>query len=224
MSGIDTPLAVFDVCDTLFYSNTTHDFIAFAVAADRGVVSRLIHASFNRKASPLYYVVLLISRVLDTDIHLKMNLLFLRGYPKKELERTAARFMSEVLRNRHIDEVHALLNDHIKAGRTVVLCSASIEPVVRAVANALGIEHFFGSPLRYDHGIFNGALERSIRGNKAVELRAHGLNGKINFAVSDNTSDIELLREALDPLAVVHNGKHREFWESHAIRTLELER
>ena len=50
----DTSIVVFDICDTLYYSNTTFDFIHFALAELKKTTELIAFTLLTKKYSPVF--------------------------------------------------------------------------------------------------------------------------------------------------------------------------
>lgn len=217
-------IAVFDVCDTLYFSNTTHDFIRYVVEGKRISPSLILYKALNTKYLPFLYLLVAFSKVFHTDILKKINVSMLRGSSKKELYEMAGRFVSEFLSVREVPETHQILKEKLSNGTEVYLSSSSIEPVVQAVSEKLGCAGFFSTSLAYENDIFRGELVSDLTGAKLDALKEAGLQEAVILAVSDNISDADLLRSAEVGIAVLHGGKHKDFWTSQGLRLLNVKR
>lgn len=216
-------VAVFDVCDTLYYSNTTHDFIDFVARQKFSGAKRLSHRALNSRKSPLRYALILTSIATGRDLHKKFNVSLLKGIRRAELDELARQFIKEYLNTRKIKQTHAMLDELRLDGTRIVLCSSSIEPVVRQIAAELEIKDFVCTTLEFSGDVFTGRIAREIADRKNEALKNETLSGEIDWAVSDNKGDAGLLATALTRrIAVVHNQKNLEFWKQHQVEILDL--
>ncbi|MCC6453061.1 MAG: haloacid dehalogenase-like hydrolase [Acidobacteria bacterium] len=216
-------LAVFDVCDTLYYSNTTHDFIRFVIELPESErTKRALYSFLNSKALPIRYLLILISVATGWDAPKAINLRFLRGMTADRMEGLADRFVDQFLKERIIAETNDLLLKFRNEGLRIVLCSSSIEPVVTAVARATGITDQVSSTLIYEQEIFSGRIGEETVGKKLSFLRMAFPETEIEYAVSDNMSDADLLSAARRAIAVVHDPGKRSFWEERRFEIIDL--
>ena len=215
-------LAVFDVCDTLYYSNTTHDFVRYfsenLARRDRKVLFHLL----NHRLSPLRYGLIAVSVATGSDLFRKASIRLLRGVKESELATCAARFIAEVLDMRKIERTHHMISEYRKLGLEVVLCSSSIEPVVREVATYLGVSASVSTILETREGILTGRIIDDPTGRKLAVLRERYGNTRIAYAVSDNVSDLELLLAADHGIAISHNTRKSRFWKDRKIELIDL--
>jgi len=216
-------LAVFDVCDTLYYSNTTHDFIRFVIELPESErIKRALFSFLNSKSLPIRYLLILISVATGWDAPKAINLRFLRGMTADQMEVLADRFVNQFLKERKIAETNDLLLKFRNEGLRIVLCSSSIEPVVTAVARAAGITDQISSTLLYEQEMFSGRIGEETVGKKLGFLRRAFPETEIEYAVSDNKSDADLLSAAHRAIAVVHDPGKRSFWEKRRIEIIDL--
>lgn len=216
-------LAVFDVCETLFYSNTTHDFIAFVVfQTENSSFSRVVFLLIFGKFSPLRYALIVSSIITGWDFARSIALRFLRGLSSDEMDNLADRFVTSFLVNAEITETQNLLNELRATSSLVVLCSSSIEPVVDAIGRNLGNIDVIGSKLEFEGGVFSGRILDDTTGKKIDFLRRSYPDAEIEWAVSDNVSDKDLLLAAEHPVAVVHNSKKLAFWKQFEVEIVDL--
>lgn len=214
--------AVFDVCDTMYYSNTTHDFVRFVFNEKPFSFRKFIYKLFNSKLFPLRYLFIIIGIISGWDLLKKINVYLLKGMSFTQLSILAVRFVSEFLYDKQISQIHYLIDKYRKDGLRVVLCSSSIEPVIRAVAESLGIKYFVCTTLQFEGEIFTGKILEEITSKKLEILEKRELLGKIEYAVSDNLTDLELLSAAKQGIAVVHNKKKWKAWEKYHFEIIKL--
>jgi len=215
-------ISAFDVCDTLYYSNTTHDFIEFVLSREPGSLKKLVYRMLNSRVLPFRYAFILINVKLKWDLLREFNISMLKGKSRAQLSDLARRFVDEILNSKRVAETQALLRQHVDSGLMVVLCSSSIEPVVSAISEELGIENYLSTDLQYKDELFTGKILNDITYCKAEILHRRYAPNQLAFAVSDNTSDLQLLSEADDAVAVVHSVRKEEFWRRHNFKIIRL--
>lgn len=197
-----------DICDTLFRSNTTFDFIKYVVRSHVG--KRFAFAMITARYSPLFWILALTSRLTKKDIHRRWALLLLRKHSKSELEAAAAQFYDEYLSKRKNPIVWSVL---AQEAAKVILVSSTLEPVAEVIArnNNFG---FRASTLSYEptSGLFSGSLRGDLTGKKhqlVQELVAKGSYG----VITDNFSDRELLKGATKRMVVINRPSHYARWK-----------
>lgn len=208
---------VFDVCDTLFYSNTTFDFLHFVMAQRGSSGQRATLKALTARWSPLFIGLAVWQKLAGGDPIKTVALRLLAGIPKTELYALGQRFVAEFLPGRRIARTHELLTG-LAGGRTrVLLLSASLDPVIAALAAELGQVEFVSSQLEYDAtNHCTGRLRQELTGQKQHALRQ--LLGEaaapIRLAVAtDNFTDRELVTQAAVRYVVVHSAAAKQFWQ-----------
>lgn len=216
-------LAVFDVCDTLYYSNTTHDFIRYYVGHRGTAGKKALFAFTNHRFSPLRYMLIAVGVFTGWDVLKKLNVAMLSGASEREVDETAAAFVAEFLQGRKIKQTHDLIRACRETGQTVVLCSSSIEPVVAAVARELGVDAFVSTTLKRSGARHTGRIKEETSGKKVAAIASLLGGGAVELAVSDNVSDLDLLLSAQRAIAVSHNARKRTFWKDRNMELIDLD-
>jgi phosphoserine phosphatase len=207
-------LFVFDICDTLFYSNTTFDFIRFVLETRKMSGQLYWFNHYTKKSSPVFLGLAVLQKITKTDWPKKLCLKLLQGISRSELFLLGEQFEKQFLPGKIITQTHQML-EKLKAERKkVVLISASLDPVVAAIAKALNVD-FRCSELDYDkNGNFTGNLKFEMTGRKLKALQVMLSHQTANFAVAtDNFSDFGLVEAACQRYVVVYNEKALNFWQ-----------
>lgn len=208
---------VFDVCDTLFYSNTTFDFLRFVLAQRGSTGKQAVLKLVSAKWSPLFVGLVAWQKATGGDPVKAVALQLLAGIPRAELYELGRRFVAEFLPARRIARTHELLAGLAQTQTRVVLLSASLDPVIAALAAALGSIEFVSSRLEYDaQGICTGRLQQELTGQKQAALQTLLTNKgePLRLAVAtDNFTDHGLVSQAAIRYVVVHNAAAKQFWQ-----------
>ncbi len=103
---------------------------------------------------------------------------------------------------RRIDVIDELA-DHRRAGRTIILCSGTYQPVLDAFARRLEADAL-GSALESSDGALTGRLadEPNTGPRKAARLRSALGSRRLVAAYGDSLADAEMLAAAAEPVAV----------------------
>ncbi len=214
-------VAVFDVCDTLYYSNTTHDFIRYLARNRPGLIRNSRFQLLNHRFSPARFALIGMSVATGSDYFKRANVALLKGAPVSEVQELATRFVGEFLATRKVERTQELVQEYAANGFDVMLCSTSIEPVVDAVAADLGIRDIVATTLEVVDDKYTGRILVDPTGRKLAALRDLS-DAEIECAVSDNLSDLELLSAAKRGIAVVHSARKRDFWMGRNLELIEL--
>lgn len=208
---------VFDVCDTLFYSNTTFDFLHFVVQQQGATGKQAVLKALTTRWSPLFISLAMWQKVAGGDPIKAVALRLLTGTPKAELYALGRRFVAEFLPTRRIARSHELLAGLAASSTRVLLLSASLDPVIAALAEALGPVEFVSSQLEYDvQERATGRLQRELTGQKqhALQQLLANQTEPVRLAVAtDNFTDLELVTQAQVRYVVVHSAAAKQFWQ-----------
>lgn len=200
-----------DVCDTLYRSNTTFDFVRYVVK-QKGLFSRLLIWLISSKASPLLYALILWNKLTGKDWPRQMALQFLRGMSHDDLDREATRFYYEFL----VAKANSQVFQHIqKPGTTTILLSSSINPVIKAIAKANNLA-YYSSEIAMKDGKATGSFELDMTGQKHLVAKRLVVERALTDVgvITDNRSDWELVQLASERWIVITNERQKEFWKS----------
>lgn len=205
---------VVDVCGTLVRDDTTLGLLRHHFARTGNRRGRLLALKLSTaKWSPARFFVAVLEKA--TGRHLLKHFLvgMLAGDREEALALSAREYAQELIKNRRVASVWTrLVPDQV--GDRIVLASASLEPVVKALAELLGAR-YVSSTLEHRNGVLTGRYQDDLTGRKAEAIErkyGKGLLAKPFFAISDNLSDRDLLEKACCACVVLHRESHRERW------------
>lgn len=180
---------VADICGTLVYENTTRGFLAWL--AKRGHRSFEIELALSKPVS-------WVSTKTGFDIGRRWLVWALRGTDQMWLRTEARSYASDALARRSRRSVVDVVRRHVVAGRSVVLASATLEPVAEAFQQALGASASVGSALAYDDcGRCQGTLQRDTTGRKWELLQPLLPSSSFQLSVyTDNHDDLDVMVHA----------------------------
>jgi HAD superfamily hydrolase (TIGR01490 family) len=131
-----------------------------------------------------------------------------RGWDKDQIEQIVEETVDEVVAPLAYAEALALIDEHHRAGRRVIVISSSPVEIVRPLGTYLGIEEIIGTVPEVDeHGRYTGGLEFYAYGEgKAEAMRRlaaeEGLSLEDSYAYSDSITDLPMLEAVGHPVAV----------------------
>jgi HAD superfamily hydrolase (TIGR01490 family) len=194
-------IAVFDLDGTLVVGQTQVLLVKFLRKA--GVVSRTFVAG-----TALWFVAYKLKLVRVTQASREKGAGILRGLTVEEAEALMSRFADEVMVPRLHPAAAAALAEHRAEGDLVVVVSAALDPVVKALCERLDVSQYAGASCevvdrRYT-GRLNGAIPyREEKARLAAEFIArHGADPADCWAYADHDTDLDLLRSVGHPVAV----------------------
>jgi HAD superfamily hydrolase (TIGR01490 family) len=132
----------------------------------------------------------------------------LRGLTESEVEQAMARFADEELVPRLHPGVIEALERHKANGEHVVILSAALEPVVRALSRRIGVEDCVGTECEMSGGRYTGRIDGPVpHANEKTRIAASFMarldcSAMDCWAYGDHESDLSLLRWVGHPVAV----------------------
>lgn len=216
MLTAETPPAtlVVDVCGTLVRDDTTLGLLRYHFSRSqnqpwRGHVLRLLSA----RMSPARWAFVVLEKI--TGRHWLKHLLvrLLAGDSASELDASGVAYAKELLNHRRVAPVWRLVDQAVSPDQ-VILASASLEPVVKALAEVIRAR-YVASTLEVRAGVLTGRYIEDLTGCKEEAItQKFGANViKQPFvAISDNLSDRPLLAKACHAFVVLHRESHRVRW------------
>jgi len=138
----------------------------------------------------------------------KKNKAYLTGFEAAEVERLAADFVAVDLMRVLYEPALKRLKEHMRRGDLVLLMSGTLQPIARALGDALGVEHVLATLCSESRGRLRAwPPERHPFGSAKVAFarefaQQHGLDLGTAIAYSDSRDDIELLEAVGSPVIV----------------------
>ena len=212
---------LFDVCGTLFCDDTTLGFLNYLCREKLG--HRIFLGCISHRGSPLRWGLALLERVTGRAWIRDLALLILKGWSRADLEARAHSYVEYLLAERRQPQPFQLFEQALSSAQ-VLLVSASLEPVVEALARRFGIG-FVASELAWDGLLCRGHLERDISGQKAAAIVAKFGPDYIGLGchcVTDNFSDRSLLQQCQGRTVILCRPGHRAFWSGLETEFIEV--
>lgn len=216
---------VVDVCGTLVRDDTTMGLIAYHLLKQPNKwVHRLIFAFTTARLSPFRIGFVLLERVTGRHLLKHFVVRLLAGDTLESLNISASSYASEALLNRRVMSVGDILNEYQSRNTRVLLASASLEPIVKSLADIIGAD-FVASRLEVVNGILTGRYLIDLTGCKDAEIerkyRGCLVDGEFTM-ISDNITDQELMQRARVAFVVLHKKSHSARWSGTKATFLEF--
>lgn len=212
---------LFDVCGTLFRDDTTLGFTSFV--ARKSLLRRAWLWAVSSRTSPLRWTLALGERATGRPWIRDLAILALGGYSRAKIDHLAKDYIGFLLAKRVETKPFALFQRAL-AESQVILASASLEPVVRALGENFSIP-YVASELDWTFDRCDGRLKKDLSGQKdKAILRKFGPAsiGEGCHCVSDNFSDRSLLEKCEKRTIVLRRASHRDFWKNLPAEYIEV--
>lgn len=205
---------VVDVCGTLVQDDTTLGLLRCHFdRCEEGWFRAVVLGMLTARGSPLRWAFVVLEKA--TGRHWLKHLLvrLLAGDQASALDESGRAYVQVLLTRRRVQPVWDRLS---QVGRPdhIILASASLEPVVRALAEVMGAR-YVSSTLEVRNGVLTGRYVEDLTGQKeSAIVRKYGEDALASpfAAFSDNLSDRPLLAKAGYACVVLHRESHRARW------------
>ncbi len=153
-----------------------------------------------------------------------------KGWDRIEISRLVEETVDAVVAPLVYAEALAIIDEHHRAGRRVVVISSSPVEVVEPLGTYLGIDEVIGTRSELDEaGKYTGRLEFYAYGaGKADAIRElaerEGLSLADSYAYSDSITDLPMLEAVGHPVAVNPDKELREIAEARDWQVVEFVR
>lgn len=181
--------AIFDVCGTLFDSNTTYDFCLHKFKCEKEYL-KLIFFTFLK----IKILSFLIFKIIRCDLR-ALIIKQLKGVSRDTLEIIAEDFYDNYLSRKMNVKVFKELYFLKDNGYRIFLASASIDIVISTIAKKNDID-FISSTLSYNSNFLcDGVLLEDATNRKDVLLEKKFLLTEFDYFYSDNIEDLRLTKK-----------------------------
>ncbi len=237
-NALSSAAAFFDVDGTLVSTHIVHQYLHVRkyLADHHGPWSRLTHPIWRA----LFYVKCLKYLYLDHVSRTRMNIAFYRNYgglPTDPVHRAAIDCFDRVLKPHLFDEAIACVEEHVRAGRRIVLVTGSVDflirPLVERLASPIGAPaeiELIARSLTEHNGRFTGSLDGPPIGEheKAVQITRYaerqGIDLAGSYAYGDSKADLPMLEvvgnpQVVNPDRVLADVARQRGWPTHTWRT-----
>lgn len=211
-------IAVFDVCGTLYDSNTTFDFLDDYFKNDKKYrLFRKISTSLPGKLFnyPFY-------RFFKYDIIRIIATSFLKGSNTEDLNIATKKFVYNQLESKIKKEIQQLFTEYKKKGFIIVLMSGSYSMIIEHVSDYFDADGLFASELEVVDNKYTGRYKSDQLFNKKKVLLNTYPDITELIVVSDNRTDYELMKESDKGYAVCNKAQQVLFWESKNLPHVEI--
>lgn len=206
--------AIVDICGTLYASNTTFDFLDFYFSNNDRYrrFSRIRRSDLWRVFNKLIWI------FFGMDLTRKIAIQFLKGEPMDRIQGAVKCFVTNILEKKKHGAVFELINTLRKDGFRIVVTSATLDVIAREVSSRLNVDECYATELCFDSkGTCLGKIAHDLLGCKKEYLEANGIMPPFNAVITDDFSDIELIKNS-DRSYVVCNDRSIQKWESRKNR------
>lgn len=217
---LDARLHIFDICGTLFHEDTTVGFFQhYYEAQKRPLFVAILRALRSNRF--LNLGIRAAERISGRHL-LKQALVWtLRNSHRNQVSEIAKEYANQLLQRKRNPALFDLLYEAIGKGEKVILASASIEPVVEALADHLKLA-YVSSTLSTKSGIYTGRFNEDITGRKHECLAQSMANSSHISVYTDNLSDRDLIEHSNEAFIILTAPSYRSRWNIQNAHFIEV--
>lgn len=211
-------IAVFDVCGTLYNSNTTFDFLDWYFSKNKKY-------QFFRKLSKTFLGKVLnypFYKFMKKDLIRLIGTSFLKNKSTREIEIASKEFIKEKLESKKKLDIVKMLENYRKENYEIILISGSYEFLIKEIALEFEIKNFFATKLQNINDFYTGKLSHDQLFNKIDLIKTIYPKYEEFIVVSDNLTDYSLLKAASKGFIVCNKSKHLNFWKEKNLKNCEV--
>jgi len=210
---IGVEVLVVDLCETLFFEDTTVGLISFHLKrSDKFYWRKLALFFLAHHASPIHFVSKAFEWLTNRQFSKNLIIRLLTGVNVKDLDESAIKYADYLISNKKIPSVWATI---ARIDRQVTLvASASLEPIVKVIARHLNA-YYVASELQVRDGAFTGRYRKDITGEKEHAILLKYGSGRLQrglAVITDNLSDLRLITRAKYRFVVIHKERQLARW------------
>lgn len=198
-----------DICGTLFYSNTTFDFIDYVNNSKKYQFVKKVFLNYlARKSNAVLY------HLFGIDLLKRVFISFLKDLSKDELLLKANEFYANYLNLHKIEDTFSIINEYRSKGYRLYLVSATLDVIAEKVGKELNADGVISSPLCYDSQLIcKGKIKVDLLGRKFEYVRKNKYYTGNMLVITDDYSDLELVKHA-QIVYIVTKEKNKHRWKS----------
>lgn len=194
-------IVFFDVDNTIINGYTQKYFIEYLFKIN--IISfRVLFLSY------LWFLLYKLHIVKNIKSAVNFYISFLDGWDEDMVTKLVEDFCNLYIKDNFFLEIKRIIEDYKAEGSILVLVSASLEPIVKCVANYLNIDNYIATRLELKDGLYTGKIFGNVAaGDEKLRLVKYflNLNGNRNimtYFYSDHFSDEALLNFVDNPFVV----------------------
>lgn len=212
-------LLILDICDTLYTSNTTFDFLKF-FSRNNKLLSNLLNL---RKNIFLRILNKLSLKILKKDLIKILYIYYLRGKSEKEIKMLTLEFYEKILQNKFKIEVLKKLDNYKKEEFEIIIVSGTLDFIADLIAEKLNIDNYFATKLEIKNDLFTGKIQKDLLLEKEIIIKKILDKNKYEeiHLMTDNITDYNLVKYAKKAIIVL-NDKNSCFWKKNIKNNIEF--
>lgn len=185
-------IVLVDICGTIFYSNTTFDFLDSFILKKSYKIFRLFSKTYlGRAINKIFMLCFKVDIIRIIAVH------YLKGIDKSLLLEKAYEFYDHFLIKKENKTVINKIQDFKKNKYQIILASATLDFIAEVIADKLNIAFYFGTELDYNTmNVCTGKIKKDRLGHKLSALNNIQIEKPYFCTITDNITDIDILQNS----------------------------
>ncbi|MGL4934737.1 MAG: HAD-IB family phosphatase [Cetobacterium sp.] len=204
-------ILIVDICDTLYNSNTTFDFLNFYYSDNPNYkrLNKLRKNIFVKGFNKVFY------KVLKKDLVRIIFTFFLKNEKVKDIEIAVENFYNNFLKSREKEISLNLLKKYKLEGYDLVIISGTYQFIAKKIGKKLKITKVYGTLLEEKKGKYSGRLKLDmlIYKEKIIREILNENSNSILHLLTDNITDYNLVKYT-EKANIVITDYNKNFWIS----------
>lgn len=203
-------IAIFDVCDTLYSTNTTFTFLDTYIDSKSYKLFRIFSKTFFGKV--INYV---FYKYFKNDIVRTIATKYLSNKTEIELQTLAEDFIVNHLMKYENKNIINMLEQYKSNDYKIIFMSGAYDFIIKEVATYFKVDTFYATKLELKDSKYTGRLSHDILLKKDELFKKDYKDFDHLVVVSDNKTDLSLLNIANESFAICNKEKDLYFWEKY---------
>ncbi|WPC76837.1 HAD family hydrolase [Vibrio porteresiae] len=189
------PLYIFDMDDTLIDGDTSMLWNEFLFA--KGLIADPDFLRRDKELMGLYAI-----GKMDMEQYLQFAMTPILELSTQEVDRLVDEYVETDIMRRVFPQAHTLIDELTHNQIPMLIISATVSFIVKAVAKRLGIEHALGIDMKVEHGRYTAKIEGipSYREGKVLRLqnwlKEHSASVSATHFYTDSINDLPLCQQS----------------------------
>lgn len=206
-------ILIIDICDTIYDSNTTFDFLDYYFKNDK----RYIFLLKLKKIKIFRILNSILLKVIKKDfLRIIFTYILLKKEEVSKINYEMEKFYNEFLKKRIKKESLKIIKTFKKNNEKLIIISGTYDFIAKKIAEKLDIEDYFGTVLEIKYKRYTGKILKDLFLKKENILKKIILKNKEYnlYLLTDNKTDYILTKYMIKSFIMI-TPKNKKFWNKY---------